>query len=63
MPKCTLSFRFGCRVSHLKAIVTGANQKSNRTLVMSFTEEDTEPLREMGLLAVVPTESDCTSRS
>ena len=50
----------------LKAIVTGANQKSNRMPVMNLTEEDAEDiaeqLREMGLLAVVHTESGRSER-
>jgi len=50
----------------LKAVVTGSNQKSNRMPVMTMTEEDAEEfaeqLREMGLLAVVHTETGRSER-
>lgn len=50
----------------LKAITNGCNQKSNRSPVVNYTEDDVmdvlEELRELGLLAVVHTESGRTER-
>ena len=50
----------------LKALITGANQKSNRSPVMNLSEDDAtdvaDELREMGLIAVVHTESGRSER-
>lgn len=50
----------------LKAVTTGANQKSNRDPITNFTEgavwEILDELREMGLIAVVHPESGRTER-
>ena len=50
----------------LKAVAAGCNQKSNRAPVVQFSQDDVadvlEQLREMGLVAVVHTESGRTER-
>lgn len=50
----------------LKAVATGCNQKSNRSPLMNLDEDDIadtlEELRELGLVAVVHTESGRTER-
>jgi uncharacterized protein YceH (UPF0502 family) len=50
----------------LKAVTTGCNQKSNRDPVTNYTEDSVEEtldeLRELGLVAVVHTESGRTER-
>lgn len=50
----------------LKAVTTGCNQKSNRDPVVDFTEDEVyetlDQLRQMGLAAVVHTESGRTER-
>ncbi len=50
----------------LKAIATGANQKSNRLPISNYSEDDIidvlEQLRQIGLAAVVHTESGRTER-
>ncbi|MEX2287475.1 MAG: DUF480 domain-containing protein [Planctomycetaceae bacterium] len=50
----------------LKAITAGCNQKSNRSPTVNYSEEDVtdvlEELRELGLVAVVHTESGRTER-
>lgn len=50
----------------LKALTTGCNQKNNREPVTSYTEDDVldtlDALRELGLAAVVHTESGRTER-
>lgn len=50
----------------LKAVTTGCNQKNNRSPVTNYTEESVldalEELRELGLVAVVHTESGRTER-
>jgi uncharacterized protein YceH (UPF0502 family) len=50
----------------LKAITSGCNQKSNRSPITNYSEEDVydvlEKLRELGLVAVVHTESGRTER-
>src|SRR5262245_57920311 len=50
----------------LKAVTSGCNQKSNRSPITNYSEEDVydilEKLRELGLVAVVHTESGRTER-
>lgn len=50
----------------LKAVTTGCNQKNNREPITEFSEDDVsdtlEQLRQMGLIAVVHTESGRTER-
>ncbi len=50
----------------LKAVTTGCNQKSNRQPVTNYSEDDVydslDALRELGLVAVVHTESGRTER-